>query len=293
MSWYRHYQARYPGPVAPLTKSPAWSYSRHAELGRFLRTRRERLAPEVVGLAAGPRRRIKGLRREEVAVLAHLSPTWYTYLEQGRDVNPSPDVLDSLAGALRLDGTEHAYLRALGSAGVPDRSYGQTPATDATTVVRQLVRDSSAMGYPVYAADARGDLVACNAHMERWYGDFSGRGPRDRNIVWWLFTAPEARERIAGWDRDARDIVARVRFFIANYPADVAVQALIADLRRTSAEFEGWWNDHDVADQEATERSFRHPQLGVRTLRLAVVRPSVDPSVSVVFHLPSADASAA
>ncbi len=258
-----------------------------AELGHFLRTRRERLTPDAVGFPAGPRRRTTGLRREEVAALAHLSVSWYTHLEQGRPIRPSVEVLDNLARTLRLDRAEHRYLHALAAGPAPSVHPLPVPDPEALSVVRALVGASDDMPYPAYAVDAGGNFLACNAHMPEWYADFSGATGRDNNMAWWLITSPEARERIAGWHDDARDFTARTRYVMGTNAIHPSARDLVRAMRAASPEFRGWWDAHEVVDQEARNRTFHHPRLGLRSLRLAVVRPAVNPAVSIVFHVPA------
>lgn len=241
-------------------------------------------------MPGGVRRRASGLRREEVAVLANVSPTWYTFLEQGRRIRPSADVLDSLAGALRLDLTERRYLHALGAGQAESVLASPTPDATAVDFVRRLVEGSSGMGYPVYAIDGVGHLLAWNGHVSEWYSDFAAALPgHDRNMVWWLLTSPEARERLADWERDAREITARFRFVAGTTRADPRVDALLEDLRRVSADFARWWDTHDVTEQVSRDRRFNHPRLGGCTLQMFVVRPAISTAVSVVFHLPPAE----
>lgn len=265
------------------------SASQRVELGRFLRSRRERLAPEAVGLPPGVRRRSPGLRREEVAVLASLSPTWYTYLEQGRRIRASAEVLDGLADALRLDDTERRYLHALGSPPSPQVQLDLTPSADAVAAVRRLTDLAAALPHPVYAVDGRGELLGWNPPAADWYDDFAARPERERNIARWMFTAPVARERIVHWERDARDLAARIRFFVGTSRLDAGSAELVADLRAGCAEFGRWWDAHDVAEQEPRERTFRRPGGDECTLRLTVLRLAVCPSVTVVFHGPAGD----
>jgi len=186
--------------------------SRHAELGHYLRTRRERLKPHTVGLPVNHRRRSRGLRREEVAFLASVSPAWYSRLEQGNKVRPSAEILESLADALRLDGSERRYLHALGSEKAPSASPPTEPDERTVALVRRLVEECEEL--PVYVIDGRGDLVTWNAPTREWYADFARLAGRDRNFLWWLFTAAEARVRIADWSAYARDAVAGVRFAV-------------------------------------------------------------------------------
>jgi transcriptional regulator with XRE-family HTH domain len=258
----------------------------HGELGHFLRTRRERISPDVVGLPVGPRRRSRGLRREEVALLANVSPTWYTFLEQGRKVRPSVEVLDALADALRLNITERRYVHALGSG--PAHSVRPVPGADPSVavMVRRLLESDVDARLPAYATDGLGGLIAWNARMPEWYDDFAERTGVERNIIWWMFTSPLARERVVDWDGDAQDIVGRIRFFVASTRSHDLMDRMLGDLRARSAEFARWWDEHDVVEQDARFRTFDHPILGRRTLELFVVRPAANPSVSIVFHLP-------
>jgi transcriptional regulator with XRE-family HTH domain len=261
------------------------------ELANFLRTRRARVAPADVGLPAGARRRAVGLRREEVAVLAGLSPTWYRYLEQARDIHPSAEVLDSLARVLGLTEDERRYLHRLahGHIGRP------RPLADEATaeqLVRQLVATVADSPYPVYAVNTYGDLIAWNRGATVYYTDFAKLRPEHRNMIRWLLTAPEARERLADWDRDARDIVARWRAATATVGGDRRLHAIVSELRQRSPEFGRWWDGHEVSELRSRLRRFRHPELGELAMRLIVVRaPEFEPWI-VAFHLPAQEMAA-
>jgi transcriptional regulator with XRE-family HTH domain len=219
-------------------------------------------------------------------VLAGLSPTWYTYLEQGRDVHPSDQVLDSLARALQLTEDERRYLHRLahGHAGRPRPLADEVTAEE---IVRQLVATAADSPYPVYATDSYGDLIAWNRAATSYYTDF-GQLPEDQpNMIHWLLTSPEARERLANWSQDARDIVARWRGMTASLDNDPRLQAMVGELRERSPEFGPWWDDHDVREHRSRLRRFRHPELGEQVMRLIVVQaPEFAPWI-VAFHLPT------
>jgi transcriptional regulator with XRE-family HTH domain len=261
--------------------------SSRRELARFLRTRRERVTPAEVGLPAGPRRRASGLRREEVAVLAGLSPTWYTYLEQGRDIHPSAEVLDSLARVLRLSEDERRYMHLLahGNVSKPRPLVGDLSAEE---IVRQLVLTAGSSAYPVYAVDLYCDLVAWNRSATTYYTDF-GRMPLDRrNMLRWLLESPEARERLPEWSDDTRDIVARWRAMVAaTQDGDSGrLGELIDEFKQLSPDFGRWWDGYDVQEHRSRTRRFHHPRLGDQIMRLIVVQaPDFAPCV-VVFHVP-------
>jgi transcriptional regulator with XRE-family HTH domain len=262
---------------------PVVRNARNGELGHFLRTRRERVSPESVGMSSGPRRRTRGLRREEVAVLANVSPTWYTYLEQGRRIRPSVEVLDSLADALLLTAAERRYLHALGAVRAHADAAAVELAPEHVAMVKRVVAASGADSCPVYATEGAGNLIAWNAHVSDWYTDFAA--VPEPNIVRWLFTAPEARHRIADWNTDARDILSRVRYAIGVGRIGAPILAMIDELCTVSSEFRTWWDLHDVNDQDARSRTFRHSAHGICSQELFVVHPAACPSVSIVFHL--------
>ncbi|WP_157099522.1 helix-turn-helix transcriptional regulator [Microbispora sp. ATCC PTA-5024] len=254
------------------------------ELARFLRDRRARITPQQAGLPTGVHRRTKGLRREEVAVLAGLSPTWYTYLEQGRDIHPSPQVLDSVARVLGLTEDERVYIHRL--------AFGRSPAGPADggrtgeELVAQAVEVAGLSPWPVYAGNQYGDVVAWNAAAAEWYTDF-GRLPRDRrNMLWWMLTDPEARERLVDWADETLDVIARLRVAYASRTADRRMSALVRDLEAASADFRSWWNEHHVRGQRLRTRTLVAPGLGKRTFHLAVLSLVDSPTHAVVLHLP-------
>jgi transcriptional regulator with XRE-family HTH domain len=261
------------------------------ELAHFLRSRRARLTPADVGLPAGPRRRAPGLRREDVAVLAGLSPTWYTYLEQGRDIHPSPEVLDSLARVLGLTEDERRYLHTLahGNVSEPRPLVGEVPAEE---LVRQLVLTAEESPYPVYGADLYCEVIAWNRAAATYYTDWGQLPEGRRNMIRWLLEAPEAKQRLPDWSEDTREIVARWRAMTAMHDGGSRVQALVEEFSQCSPEFARWWDSHEVRENRSRLRRFRLPQLGERYMRLIVVRaPEFVPFI-VAFHLPVQEASA-
>jgi transcriptional regulator with XRE-family HTH domain len=261
------------------------------ELANFLRTRRERISPADIGLPTSRRRRTRGLRREEVAVLAGLSPTWYTYLEQARDIHPSPEVLDSLARVLSLSEDERRYLHQLAVGHVPVAASDEVPPSE-TSMVTALVRHAGQGPYPVYAINHAGDMIAWNEAATLWYTDWSARDGLDRNMLWWLMMSDEARERFVDWAEDARNITARARSMLARYPRDRRATFVINQLLEQSAEFRLWWADFEVRGQQAQTRRLRHPELGELSTKLAVVHPLDGTWVTIAFHLPYPDGHA-
>ncbi|WP_020674088.1 helix-turn-helix transcriptional regulator [Amycolatopsis nigrescens] len=255
------------------------------ELGRFLRSRRERITPAEVGLPTGPRRRTRGLRREEVAVLAGLSPTWYTYLEQGRDIRPSPEVLDSLARVLGLSEDERRYVHLLAHGQVvnPRPLRLDLPVQD---LVDQLVGVTAQSSYPVYATNQYCDLIAWNKASAEWYDDWSRYPKAERNLLRWMLTTEVAKKRLPDWENDTRDVIARWRAEAGKWPEDERLRSLVAELDGLSPDFTRWWNDHHVQEHRSRIRRFQLPGRADRTLRIVPMHtPEIAPC-GIVFHIP-------
>ena len=240
------------------------------QIADLLRSRRARIRPEDAGLPAAPRRRSPGLRREEVAVLAGVSTTWYTYLEQGRDVNPSRSVLDALARVLRLDADERLLLHQLSDSDSPlleARDGDRGLAED--ELARYLVALDEASPYPSYAANVHCDVIAWNPATADYYTDFGRLPPEHRNMMRWMLASDDARERLPDWDEVARDLVARWhRLAVHADPGRLAAQ--LEEYRSLNPLFGTWWDTHDISDHHTTLRRFAHPALGDVTLRVVV-----------------------
>lgn len=262
--------------------------SHREELARFLRSRRDRVRPEDAGLPRGHRRRLAGLRREEVALLAGVSSTWYTYLEQGRPgVNPSRQVLDSLARVLRLDDDETRYLHRLADRATSDA--GIDAELSPVELARQLVHLGEHIPYPVYAANAHCDLIAWNPATTSYYADFARLPADQQNMMWWLVGSSQARERLPDWEDDVRDVVARWRRTSASIADGERLQRQVAEYKRISPQFAAWWDSHDVREHHTRMRRFNHPELGTVTLRLIIIDSAeMAPHSFVVYHAPTA-----
>lgn len=208
-----------------------------AGLGQYLRARRQRLSPVDLGLAGGGRRRTSGLRRTEVADLAGISADWYTRLEQGRDVQASSQVLDSLARALRLDGTERQHLFHLARGEFPPVS--PAPPDDVPEGLRQFLRHLEPA--PALLLGRRLDVLDVNAAAASYFGDPAGRPGGAVNLVALLCLDPGIR-RLFGqaWEEITGDLVAQLRAAAARWPGDPAFSALTGTLREFSPEFSRW-----------------------------------------------------
>ncbi len=214
------------------------------ELADFLRTRREKLKPEQVGLALTSRRRTPGLRREEVAELAGVGTTWYTWLEQARDIQPSVDVLKRLAQALLLNQAEVRHLFALAGKAVPNEKSLVTEIPSAA-LLRVL---EYGFKVPTMILGARWDVLAINQLMRDSMPGLTGLADRHGNWLHHIFTAPRPRERMISWESTARRILAEFRSSQSDMIDNPWVIELIDTLRAESPEFAQWWREHDVQD---------------------------------------------
>jgi transcriptional regulator with XRE-family HTH domain len=226
-------------------------------LGTFLRARRERLTPAEARIHGGPsRRRTPGLRREEVAQLCGLSPTWYTWLEQGRDVSVSPNALARIADALHLTAAERAYLFELTRKRDPDAVAEGEPGA----LPGSLVSAMHASAAPAYVLDRNWQACGWNAPASRLFTQWLG-GP-ERNLLRYVFLDPTAQELICDWENRARRLAAEFRSDTARRADDKEVTALVRELCRASSRFAQFWEDHSVLAREGGSREFNHPHDG-------------------------------
>jgi transcriptional regulator with XRE-family HTH domain len=256
--------------------------ARRSALADFLRSRRARLRPEDVGLAPGARRRTPGLRREEVAILSNVSATWYTWLEQGRDINPSPEILTALARALLLNGTDTDYLFLLAGL-MPPRS------SDAENgVPERLLRLMHAQHpAPAIVFDEALEIVAWNAVSDALYGH-SEFGPDDRNAVWTFCAAERYRVETVDWESHARRLLGELREAFARDPKPRIGRSL-ERLRAAFPEAAAWLDEHEVARRGAgVDLQVRHPEAGELHMEQIVLHSAEAPGMQLVVKLPKA-----
>lgn len=232
--------------------------NRRRELGAYLRSRRARLAPHEVGLAPGLRRRTPGLRREEVAMLAGVGTTWYTWLEQGRDVRPSAEVLAAIANALRLDPAERRHLLILAARPLPERPT-RAPEHVEEPLARVL---TSLAAQPAYVMGRRWDVLAWNRAAALVFGDYAALEGDARNVMRLIFTHPDHRRLLVDWEQVARAALGQFRADSAKYVGDPDFERLIADLSRRSPAFRQWWPARDVLHRLSGLKRLLHPTAG-------------------------------
>jgi len=257
--------------------------ARRSDLAEFLRARRAAISPEQAGLVPGGRRRTPGLRREEVALLAGVSVSWYTWLEQGRPINVSVEVLDSLSRVLRLDPVEQAYVADLAGHPAPRPDHWD-PHPDVPTWAHHLL---VALGpAPAYVLGPSWDYLAWNTAQADLFPPLTTLAPRDRNLVWAMFAVPETRDLLVDWENDARQVLSQFRAETTAIRDEPEVAAMIERLRHTSPEFDGWWGRHDVAAFTSRRRRFRHPVHGTLEFEYQQLVVAGAPDLRIVVQLP-------
>ncbi|GGW38389.1 DNA-binding protein [Streptomyces lucensis JCM 4490] len=256
---------------------------RRRELAAFLRSRRERITPEQVGLPRGPRRRTPGLRREEVAQLSAVGVTWYTWIEQARATHVSAQVLDAMARALLMDRAERAHLFALaGTADPRSEAECTVAAKSAIKIVERLAP------YPASLQNARYDLLAVNRPFAQLFGDPAELPPADRNCLWLLTASERWKRDFLDRDEMLRDLIAKYRAAMAEHVAEPAWQRLL----RASREFRELWDRHEVAPMSPHVKRYRHPRVGLVRLehRNMWLAPHA-PAQRVVAYVPADEES--
>lgn len=254
-------------------------------LSEFLRARREQLQPEDFGLPSVGRRHTKGLRREEVAALAGIGLTWYTWFEQGRDIRVSTAFLDNLARALRLNPTERSYLFFLAGHGGSERA-----AIDSFSVAPSLRRLIDSFGpRPAYLKNMRWDLLAWNEAASFVFGDFADVPPAARNVVWLTFTDSRLRDTMVDWETDARRLIARFRADYSKVSNDTALRQMLTRLDAESADFRRLWHAHDVYEKGDGMRLVAVPEVGVVEFDYTIAKIGEADQIKAVIYVPNPD----
>jgi len=266
------------------------SVLRH-ELGDFLRARRAGAARSDFVLPPLAGGRTRGLRREEVAYLSGVSVTWYTWLEQGRDINPSRQVLDAIARALRLSVAEHNYVLALASLPAPTPVSAPLPRAMPEHLQRLM---DALVDSPAYAIAPDWTIVGWNAAYEVLYPNIAKVPPEDRNLLWLVFTDPDVRDLLPDWEVTSRSFMAEFRAEAGPRLDEPAYSSLVERLLGASGPFREGWRSHDVEGFASRERLFRHPLAGELHLEQHRLAPSDQPDLHIVIYtpVPSSDAPA-
>lgn len=252
------------------------------DIGDFLRSRRARIQPDEVGLASHGRRRVPGLRREEVAQLAGMSVDYYIRLEQGRGPSVSDAVLDSLARVLRLDETEHTYLRAV--ARPRPRPRAERPTAQRVRPGLRLLLDTIDRA-PAFIFGRRMDVLAWNALADALNG-FSQLPPAERNIPRQVFLEGPGRDCYPEWEAVAAETVAYLRLDAARRPDDTELASLVGELSVKSEDFRRLWADHQVKEKTHGTKRITHPLVGELVLPYETLTLPGDPEQLLVVYTP-------
>ncbi|GCE07463.1 helix-turn-helix transcriptional regulator [Dictyobacter aurantiacus] len=256
---------------------------RRAGLADFLQHRRARLQPEQFSLPTFQRRRTPGLRREELAQLVGVGVSWYTWLEQGRDIQVSDQVLERLASILQLNAQERRHLFRLAHDPLPARDEPvheqHMPTTTAQTILDGFV-------YPALLFDKYVNVVGWNESARRVFGDYATRSERERNALWFHFMHPSSRTFRIHWEHDTRACLASLHATYDRYPDDPWLNELIAELLRDSSEFRAWWSEHDIMLDCSGLNEINHPLVGRMALHSTVFPMPEQPELQMVVYTP-------
>ncbi|MBW9401557.1 helix-turn-helix domain-containing protein [Leclercia sp. EC_58] len=254
-------------------------------LGDFLRARRLRLDPATFGFSPG-RRRTPGLRREEVAQLASISPVWYTWLEQGRGGAPSREVLNRIASGLRLTSPEREHLFILAFGHPPDRQF-----TVSADITPRLQRVLDALSIPAIVKTVTWDVIAWNRAAACVLTDYARLPATERNVLRRLFTDPAVRRAQDDWQAVARLVVYAFRADVARAGTSPETASLIAELSRQSPEFAAWWQSNDVASHGEGVKRIYHPQAGAIELEFSTFAVEGRPDLAMLVFNPATEES--
>jgi transcriptional regulator with XRE-family HTH domain len=259
---------------------------RRPELAAFLRSRRARITPADVGMPPGPRRRTPGLRREEVAQLSGVGVTWYTWLEQGRRINASPQVLDAVARTLRLDAMEREHLYHL--AEVP---YAPEPAAAARSVGPEVLGILTAMDLPAAVYNSRYDVLAANELYERMFPALRAAAPPQRNVLWQLFAARACCCAMSNRDEELPMLVATFRGAYGRHVGEPSWEGLIRGLCEISEDFAEMWRSGDVAPPGSRIKIVQHASVGeLHTITTSLAITGL-PETRMVVYSPADEVS--
>ena len=269
--------------MATLEKSR--SEQRRSELGQFLKARRARLSPEDVGMPPGTRRRTPGLRREEVALLAGVGVTWYTWLEQGRQINASTQVLDAVARTLRLDRAERWHLYRLAEA-MPLRAQGGTKGHSMAVpdAVREIVTSLDPL--PVSLVNSRFDILMSNDASEELFWEWHSLPCIHKNQLWCCITEPTARDKFPRYDTHVRYLVARLRSAYSRHIGEPDWEEDIRRLAGLSREFADLWARHEVAESTPHVLTYDHPRAGTVSFTVTELELPSMPEARLVVYTP-------
>lgn len=258
-------------------------------LSEFLRAKRAQILPQSVGLPSGTRRRTPGLRREEVAQLAGVSTTWYTWLEQGRDIQVSASVLDSVAAALKLTVDERKYLYALaleGGAGPAVREEEEPQISPALQRILQELRHC-----PTIVSDRRCHIVGWNEAASHVFLDFTAIPPEERNMIRLLFTRKEFQSLAVNWEHFVKGFLSIFRAYYGQYVEDEWYDRFLEEMKEVHPDFQRLWNQSQVSTAPEVVIEFRHARAGKMLFHLTSLQVQGDADLRCSIYTPAPESS--
>lgn len=255
---------------------------RYKELGDFLKTRRAKILPSEVGISEGLRRRTPGLRREEVAYLAGVGLTWYTWLEQGRAIKVSAGVVESLSRVLMLDEQERIHIYTLAGQALPTDII---PYQGTVSPMLQHVLDNLVLS-PSFIMDVRWNIIAWNKAASAVFTDFSKINVHKRNMVWMMFKYDDYKKLFIDWEFHAQGMLARFRSTIGQYIEDPWLVEFIEELKNESEEFNLWWSRHDVQRNSQLYKKLKHPIVGELVFEFCSFDVSDNSNLKLIVNTP-------
>jgi len=255
---------------------------RYKELADFLKTRRAKILPSQVGISSATRRRTPGLRREEVAQLASIGITWYTWLEQGRTIHVSSQIIESLSKVLLLDKQERIHLYLLANQPLPTDIPGYQGTV---SPILQHVLDSLIF-CPSLVTDQRWNVTAWNKAACLIFGDFNEMNVRERNIVWAMFTDNKYKQLFVDWNLHAKGLLGRFRSTCGQYIEDSWLAQFIDDLKTQSAEFNLWWPLYEIQSNSEKYKQLNHPVAGILDFEVSNFDVSDNSGLKLIVHTP-------
>lgn len=253
------------------------------ELANFLKLKRSKIVPSQVGLPEGFRRRTPGLRREEVAYLADIGLTWYTWLEQGRAIKVSVEILNKLSDVFLLSQEERKYLFALAHQSIPNELL--TVQINIDESVQNFI-DSLILS-PTYIIDQKWNILAWNNAACLLFGDFGQKRVEERNAVWLMFMDDFYKNLFTNWEKHAEDLVARFRGTYSRYADDKQLLEFIKKMCKESEKFNFWWSQHEIQSIDTVNKNFLHPVAGSLEFECVVFDVTSNANLKIFVHTAS------
>ena len=266
------------------------SQNRLQALSTFLKAKRAKIMPQSVGLPSGTRRRTPGLRREEVAQLAGVSLTWYTWLEQGRDIKVSSSVLDAIASALQLTTDERKYLFALAlESSATIQPFKDEQQSEVSPSLARILRELHTC--PTIISDRRCQIVGWNEAAAHVFLDFEQLPPSERNLVRLLFTRKELQRLAVNWEHFASGFLAIFRAYYGQYVEDDWYEGFLKEMKEAHPDFNRLWEQSRVSSAPEVVLEFRHAKAGKMLFQLTSLQVQGDADLRCSIYTPAADST--